>query len=86
MQQHNICILGAGPGGASAALHLANKGIPCVLIDKAVFPRDKVCGDALSGKVVSELKRISPDLPTMLSEAGSPTSVVGNSLHLTSRP
>jgi menaquinone-9 beta-reductase len=68
MQQHDICILGAGPGGASAALHLANKGIPCVLIDKAVFPRDKVCGDALSGKVVSELKRISPDLPALLSE------------------
>lgn len=68
MQQHNICILGAGPGGATAALHLANKGIPCVLIDKAVFPRDKVCGDALSGKVVNELKRIDPELPGMLSQ------------------
>lgn len=68
MQHHEICILGAGPGGATAALHLANKGIPCVLIDKAFFPRDKVCGDALSGKVVNELKRISPELPGMLSQ------------------
>ncbi|WP_018479864.1 NAD(P)/FAD-dependent oxidoreductase [Pontibacter roseus] len=71
MQHHDICILGAGPGGASAALHLANKGIPSVLIDKAVFPRDKVCGDALSGKVVSELKRICPDLPAVLSQQES---------------
>ncbi|PKV62468.1 NAD(P)/FAD-dependent oxidoreductase [Pontibacter ramchanderi] len=68
LQHHDICILGAGPGGATAALHLANQGIPCVLIDKAVFPRDKVCGDALSGKVVNELKRISPNLPALLGE------------------
>ncbi|MHC2991899.1 geranylgeranyl reductase [Pontibacter sp. HJ8] len=71
MQQHDICILGAGPGGASAALHLANKGIRAVLLDKAVFPRDKVCGDALSGKVVSELKRICPDLTGRLSQQES---------------
>jgi menaquinone-9 beta-reductase len=67
MHHHDICILGAGPGGASAALHLANKGISCLLLDKAIFPRDKVCGDALSGKVVSELRRISPNLLTGLS-------------------
>jgi geranylgeranyl reductase family protein len=71
MQQHDICILGAGPGGATAALHLANRGIPSILIDKAIFPRDKVCGDALSGKVVSELKRISPELPGILSQQES---------------
>jgi len=63
MQETAVCIVGAGPGGATAALHLAQKGIRSVLVDKAVFPRDKICGDALSGKVVSELKRISPDLP-----------------------
>ncbi|QCR24388.1 NAD(P)/FAD-dependent oxidoreductase [Pontibacter sp. SGAir0037] len=68
MQETNVCILGAGPGGATAALHLANKGIPSVLVDKAIFPRDKICGDALSGKVVSELKRIAPELPEALSK------------------
>ncbi|MDX5435600.1 MAG: geranylgeranyl reductase family protein, partial [Pontibacter sp.] len=66
MRKTDICILGAGPAGATAALHLANKGIPSLLIDKASFPRDKVCGDALSGKVVNELKRISPELPALL--------------------
>ncbi|WP_426490836.1 geranylgeranyl reductase family protein [Hymenobacter sp. 102] len=62
----NICILGAGPGGATAALHLANAGHPCLLLDKATFPRDKVCGDALSGKVISELRRIGEKLPARL--------------------
>ncbi|WP_114783910.1 NAD(P)/FAD-dependent oxidoreductase [Botryobacter ruber] len=68
MQEADICIVGAGPGGATAALHLAHKGIPSVLVDKAVFPRDKICGDALSGKVVNELKRIAPELPQLLSQ------------------
>lgn len=66
MLQTDICILGAGPAGATAALHLANKGIPSLLLDKATFPRDKICGDALSGKVVNELRRISPELPDLL--------------------
>ncbi|PRY07888.1 geranylgeranyl reductase family protein [Pontibacter ummariensis] len=68
MLKTDVCILGAGPGGATAALHLANKGISSLLVDKAVFPRDKVCGDALSGKVVNELRRISPDLPQLFSQ------------------
>ncbi len=61
-----ICILGAGPGGATAALHLANAGHRCLLLDRATFPRDKVCGDALSGKVLSELRRIGEDMPARL--------------------
>ncbi len=56
----NVCIVGAGPAGASAALKLSYLGIPCTLIDKAVFPRDKVCGDALSGKVKLLLGRLDP--------------------------
>ena len=62
----DICILGAGPGGATAALHLARAGHRCLLLDKASFPRDKVCGDALSGKVLSELRRIDDALPARL--------------------
>lgn len=55
-----ICIVGAGPGGAGAALRLSYLGIPCTLIDKAVFPRDKICGDAISGKVTTLLNRLDP--------------------------
>ncbi|UYZ65013.1 NAD(P)/FAD-dependent oxidoreductase [Hymenobacter weizhouensis] len=62
----DICILGAGPGGATAALHLAGAGHRCLLLDRATFPRDKVCGDALSGKVINELRRIGAELPERL--------------------
>ncbi|MBS1594567.1 MAG: geranylgeranyl reductase family protein [Bacteroidetes bacterium] len=62
MASSDILILGAGPGGAATALFLAKQGIPCTLIDKAKFPRDKICGDALSGKVVEVLKKLDPTL------------------------
>lgn len=54
----SVCIIGAGPGGATAALQLDRLGISCVVVDKAVFPRDKVCGDGLSGKVITGLEKI----------------------------
>jgi menaquinone-9 beta-reductase len=56
----DIVIIGAGPAGCSASLYLAQFGIPHVVVEKEVYPRDKVCGDALSGKVVSQLKKINP--------------------------
>lgn len=56
---YDILILGAGPGGATAAIALAKSGLKVALVDKATFPRDKICGDALSGKVVSLLKYLS---------------------------
>lgn len=62
MLQTDVCIVGGGPGGAATALKLSYLGIPCVLIDKAVFPRDKVCGDAISGKVTTLLNRLDPTI------------------------
>ncbi|MBO9635774.1 MAG: FAD-dependent monooxygenase, partial [Chitinophagaceae bacterium] len=55
MIETTICIIGAGPAGAAAALQLAQWGIRSVIVDKAFFPRDKVCGDGLSGKVITAL-------------------------------
>lgn len=60
MLKTDVVIVGAGPGGAATALKLSYLGIPCVLIDKARFPRDKVCGDAISGKVTTLLQRLDP--------------------------
>jgi geranylgeranyl reductase family protein len=54
----DIIIVGAGPGGSTAATHLARKGRRVLLLDKSSFPRDKVCGDAISGKSVDALKRL----------------------------
>lgn len=44
----DVAIVGAGPAGAAAAITLARAGRRVVLIDKAVFPRDKICGDGIT--------------------------------------
>mgnify|MGYP001398190138 CR=1 FL=1 len=55
-KMYDIIIVGAGPSGCSAALYANKLGLKSLLVDKAVFPRDKVCGDALSGKTVRILR------------------------------
>lgn len=42
-----VIVVGAGPGGATAAMGLAQKGYDVLLLDRQKFPRDKVCGDAV---------------------------------------
>ncbi len=73
----DICIVGAGPGGAATALRLSYLGIPCTLIDKSGFPRDKVCGDALSGKVTTLLNRLDPQILERFRARFEPTDVWG---------
>ncbi|MCB0737897.1 MAG: geranylgeranyl reductase family protein [Bacteroidetes bacterium] len=53
-----ILIVGAGPAGCAASMQLSKQKIPHIIIDKCEFPRDKVCGDALSGKVIDSLKKV----------------------------
>lgn len=60
--------MGGGPGGCSAALRLSALGVPCVLIERSRFPRDKVCGDALSGKVMRALERLDADLAAQVKQ------------------
>lgn len=62
MRRTDVCIVGAGPSGAIAALFLAKYGINCTLVDKAKFPRDKICGDGISGWVLTILKELDKDL------------------------
>lgn len=50
MTHTSVLIIGAGPAGCSASFFLSKAGIRHTIIDKASFPRDKVCGDAMSGK------------------------------------
>lgn len=59
--QRDICIIGAGPAGLSAALFLAKQGYHSTVIEKASFPRDKICGDAFSGKVAWVLQKLDGD-------------------------
>lgn len=58
----NVLIVGAGPAGSTLSLFLCRKNIPHLIIDKAIFPRDKVCGDALSGKVMDVLRKLDENM------------------------
>lgn len=60
--QTEVCIVGAGPGGSTTALFLNKHGIPCVLLDRAVFPRDKICGESYDGHVVNTLRRLDSNI------------------------
>ena len=57
----DVLVVGAGPGGASAATHLARLGRDVLLADGAVFPRDKACGDGLTPRAVAELEHLKLD-------------------------
>lgn len=53
-----VIIAGAGPAGATAALCLARAGVACLLLDKARFPRDKLCGGFLSTRTLGLLREL----------------------------
>jgi geranylgeranyl reductase family protein len=57
-KSHQVAVVGAGPAGAATALFAARAGLDVVLIDKRVFPRDKVCGDAVARKSLSVLREL----------------------------
>lgn len=48
--QFDIIVLGAGPAGAAAAHVAASRGLRVALVDKARFPRDKLCGGGFTGR------------------------------------
>ncbi len=55
---YDIIIVGAGPAGSAASLYADRQGLKTLLVDKESFPRDKICGDALSGKSVAILREL----------------------------
>lgn len=58
MEHFDIIVVGAGPAGSAAATHLARRGHRTLLVDKAAFPRDKICGEALSPGAAPLLARL----------------------------
>src|SRR5262245_61562061 len=61
-------VVGAGPAGAATSILLAEQGLSVVLLDRARFPRDKICGEYLSPEGSRILERLGV-LPAV--EAGA---------------
>jgi geranylgeranyl reductase family protein len=54
----DVIVVGAGPAGASAAYFLAGAGIDVLLVEREIFPRQKVCGDGLASRALTVLERM----------------------------
>lgn len=63
-EKADVVVVGAGPAGAATAYYLAQAGLEVLLVDKARFPRDKICGDGLTPRAVKELLAMGIDLKT----------------------
>lgn len=67
MERFDVLVVGAGPAGSVAATTLARGGGRVALVDKAVFPRDKACGDVVGPRgtrLLADLELpVSPALP-----------------------
>src|SRR5437867_11135189 len=55
---YDILVCGAGPAGSVAATVLARRGLRVLLVDRATFPRDKLCGDTINPGALALLRRL----------------------------
>ena len=56
MERCDVLIAGGGPAGSSCAWRLRRSGLDVLVVDRATFPRDKVCAGWITPQVISELE------------------------------
>jgi geranylgeranyl reductase family protein len=56
--EFDVIVVGAGPGGSTTASFLSKNGARVLLLDKASFPRDKTCGDAIGRRCETIMKEL----------------------------
>lgn len=60
-----VAIIGGGPAGLTAAIHLARSGVDVVLFEKQTYPHHKVCGEFLSNEVLPYLDKLEIPLQSL---------------------
>lgn len=60
-ERADVVVVGAGPGGSATAAYLAQHGLDVLMLEKAAFPRDKICGDGLTPRATRELISLGVD-------------------------
>ncbi len=60
MIKTDVLIVGGGPAGSVCGYLLQKAGVECMVIDRATFPRDKLCGGGLTPKSWRLLEELIP--------------------------
>ncbi len=71
MTRTELVVIGGGPAGAALASLAATRGVKTLLIEKDIFPRDKVCGEFLSAEGCAVLARLGL-LPALIEKGAMP--------------
>ncbi|RBY77682.1 geranylgeranyl reductase [Geodermatophilus sp. TF02-6] len=61
MERWDVVVVGGGPAGAAAALAARRTGASVLVVDRAAFPRDKVCGDGVAPEALDVLAGLGVD-------------------------
>ncbi|HEX4165802.1 MAG TPA: FAD-dependent monooxygenase [Bryobacteraceae bacterium] len=59
----DVCVVGGGPAGLAAAIALAQDGYKLTVVDYAIPPIDKTCGEGLMPDGLSALERLGVEIP-----------------------
>src|SRR5256885_16988030 len=68
--KYDVAIVGGGPAGASAAIHLATAGVRVALFEQKRFPRAKLCGEFISPECLDHFARLGVE-DRMLAAGGA---------------
>jgi geranylgeranyl reductase family protein len=82
MERCDVAVAGGGPAGSSCARALHNAGLDVIVLDRAVFPRDKVCAGWITPQAIDDLELDQADYRrgrTWQPIAGFRTGVIGSS-------
>uniref|UniRef100_UPI00404AD0DA NAD(P)/FAD-dependent oxidoreductase n=1 Tax=Flavobacterium sp. TaxID=239 RepID=UPI00404AD0DA len=62
---NEICIIGGGLAGLTAAIDLLNRNFKVIIFEKNEFPKHKVCGEFISNEVLPYLKNLRLDITSL---------------------